>query len=94
MEEERLTACLIPEHSIDDTLGGSAYANMKELRGKTSGAVLRIAFAFDSERVAQVLCGGNKRGAGQKVFYKKLIDKAEKLYRAHLESLAAKKKGS
>jgi hypothetical protein len=75
-----------------DTLNGSEYANMKELRGKTRAALLRIAFAFDSERIAQVLCGGNKKGVGQKSFYKKLIDRADRLYSLHLEVLASKKK--
>jgi len=75
-----------------DTLNGSNYSNMKELRGKTSGTVLRIAFAFDEERVAQVLCGGDKKGVSEKAFYKKLIEKADRLYKRHLEALAAKKK--
>ncbi|MFT3786380.1 MAG: type II toxin-antitoxin system RelE/ParE family toxin [Tepidisphaeraceae bacterium] len=79
---------------VADTLNGSAYANMKELRGKTSGAVLRVAFAFDPERVAQILCGGDKQGVSQKAFYKKLIDKADRLFKAHLDALAAKKKKS
>jgi hypothetical protein len=30
-----------------DTLNGSKYANMKELRARTSQAEIRIAFAFD-----------------------------------------------
>ena len=45
-----------------DTLNGSKYTNMKELRGKTPSAVLRIAFAFDSQRIAKVLCGGQQKG--------------------------------
>jgi len=77
-----------------DTLKGSAYANMKELRGKTSGAVLRIAFAFDPERTAQILCGGDKKGVSQNSFYKKLIDRADRLYRVHLERLIAKQKAA
>jgi hypothetical protein len=75
-----------------DTLNGSKYANMKELRGKTAAAVLRIAFAFDPERIAQVLCGGNKKGVSEKSFYKKLIHRADGLYERHLDALAAKKK--
>ncbi|HEY8666602.1 MAG TPA: type II toxin-antitoxin system RelE/ParE family toxin [Tepidisphaeraceae bacterium] len=75
-----------------DTLSGSNYANMKELRGRTSAAVLRIAFAFDAERIARVLCGGNKKGVSQKAFYKKLIERADRLYKFHLETLAARKK--
>ena len=54
--------------------------------------MLRVAFAFDTQRVAQVLCGGNKKGVSQKSFYKKLIDKADKLYSLHLEALGARKK--
>jgi hypothetical protein len=77
---------------IADTLNGSRYPNMKELRGRTPSAVLRIAFAFDPERVAQVLCGGDKSGVSQKVFYKRLITKADSLYQLHLQALAAKKK--
>jgi hypothetical protein len=33
-----------------DTLKGSKYQNMKELRAKSSRSELRIAFAFDTER--------------------------------------------
>ena len=47
--------------AVANTLNGSMYPHMKELRGKTAAAVLRIAFAFDPERTAQVLCGGDKR---------------------------------
>lgn len=78
---------------VADTLNGSSYANMKELRGKTPAAVLRIAFAFDPQRVAQVLCGGNKKGVSEKRFYKRLIDRADALYKRHLDDLAANKKG-
>jgi hypothetical protein len=78
---------------VADTLNGSRYANMKKLRGKTPAAVLRLAFAFDPERVAQIFCGGNKKGVSEKRFYKQLIERADKLYKLHLEVSAAKKKG-
>jgi hypothetical protein len=74
---------------VADTLGGSAYPNMKELRGRTPAAVLRIAFAFDPRRTAQVLCGGNKKGVNQRAFYRKLIEKADRLYSRHLQALAS-----
>lgn len=77
---------------VADTLNGSTYPNMKELRGKTPATVLRIAFAFDTERIAQVLCGGNKKGVSQKIFYKKLIEKADRLYKLHLDALSGRKK--
>ena len=75
-----------------DTLNGSKHANMKELRGKTSCQVLRMAFAFDPTRSAILLLGGNKVGTGQPRFYKQLIAKADALYDAHLAALKKKDK--
>ena len=39
-----------------DTLNGSEFANMKELRLQADGGVWRVAFAFDSRRRAVLLC--------------------------------------
>jgi hypothetical protein len=75
-----------------DTLNGSKHANMKELRADTAEQVLRVAFAFDPERVAILLVAGNKAGVGQKRFYKRLIAKADQLFDAHLAKLKAKRK--
>lgn len=74
-----------------DTLNGSRYPNMKELRANTATAVLRIAFAFDPERNGILLVGGDKSGVGKRHFYKRLIEKADELYAAHLAALKAKK---
>jgi hypothetical protein len=77
-----------------DTLSGSKYANMKELRADTADAVLRVAFAFDPNREAILLTGGNKTGVNQRRFYKQLISTADEIYRRHLTAIvAAKKKG-
>jgi len=70
-----------------DTLGGSIYANVKELRANTAGAALRMAFAFDPLRTAILLTGGDKSGVSQRRFYKQLIAKADKLYGLHLEKI-------
>lgn len=67
-----------------DTLKGSRYSNMKELRGKTATSVLRIAFAFDPERQAILLVGGNKAGVSEQRFYRKLIDNADRLFESYL----------
>ncbi len=75
-----------------DTLKGSKYANMKELRAKTADKVLRIAFAFDPDRTGILLLGGNKSGVSKRRFYKQLIEKADELYTAHLAALKEKKK--
>jgi hypothetical protein len=77
-----------------DTLNGSRHENMKELRADTANAVLRIAFAFDPNRSAILLCAGNKAGVSGKRFYKRLIDRADKLYDAHLAKLKASKRAA
>ena len=71
-----------------DTLSGSKHANMKELRVDTPSQRIRIAFAFDPRRNAVLLIGGEKQGVSQKMFYKQLIKRADRLYDEHLVSLA------
>ena len=73
-----------------DTLKGSKHANMKEPRAATPDQVLRIAFAFDPQRVGILLVAGDKSGVSQKRFYKQLIEKADRLYKAHLAKLKAR----
>jgi hypothetical protein len=73
-----------------DTLNGSHYGNMKELRFKADGGVWRVAFAFDPQRSAVLLVAGDKSGVSEKTFYKRLIGKADKRYREYLETLESK----
>lgn len=68
-----------------DTLNGSQFANMKELRFAAADGVWRIAFAFDPGRRAILLAGGDKSGSGPARFYKTLLRKADKRYREWLE---------
>lgn len=68
-----------------DTLKGSAFANMKELRTQHSGDPYRTLFAFDPRRCAILLIGGCK--AGDKRFYDKLIPEADRLYQEHLNQI-------
>ena len=75
-----------------DTLNGSKYRNMKELRAKTSRSELRVAFAFDPDRRAVLLAGGNKAGVGQRAFYERLVERADALFAAYLARAAAAKK--
>jgi hypothetical protein len=72
-----------------DTLKGSKHANMKELRFDCDGGVWRVAFAFDTERAAILLVGGDKGGADQRRFYKKLIACADARFDEHLATLKA-----
>jgi len=67
-----------------DTLSGSKFPNMKELRFQLDG-VWRFAFAFDPNRKAIVLCGGDKEG--NKNFYRHLINTADRRFTAHIASL-------
>ena len=69
-----------------DTVKGSAFANMKELRtAHDKHLALRAFFAFDPKRAAILLIGGDKHG--RRGFYEKLIKQADELYREHLRSL-------
>lgn len=70
-----------------DTLNGSKYANMKELRFRAGGGVWRVAFAFDPRRNAILLVAGDKAGVSEKKFYKRLIEKADKRFKEHLDNL-------
>ena len=68
-----------------DTINNSSHKNMKELRVQSSGNPYRIFFAFDPERRAILLIGGNKKG--DKRFYDKFIPIADKLFDQYLEDL-------
>lgn len=74
-----------------DTLKGSAYANMKELRFDADGGVWRVAFAFDPERQAILLVAGDKSGVSEKRFYRQLIDQADKRFSRYLTALSDKR---
>jgi hypothetical protein len=67
-----------------DTLSGSKYANMKELRFYAANGVWRAAFAFDPARQAVILVAGDKIGGSQDRFYKALIAKADARFADHL----------
>jgi hypothetical protein len=62
-----------------DTLKESRHANMKEIRFRTDG-VWRFAFAFDPDRNAVILVGGDKQGENQRRFYRNLIGTADRRF--------------
>jgi len=70
-----------------DTLNGSKYSNMKELRFRVEGGVWRAAFAFDPERKAIVLVAADKAGANERRFYRHLIKQADARFDDHLARL-------
>jgi hypothetical protein len=74
-----------------DTLKGSNFVNMKELRFDADG-VWRLAYAFDPERHAILLVAGDKSGVAGKRFYKMLIAKADSRFAEHLNDLKNKRR--
>jgi hypothetical protein len=60
---------------------------MNELRFTADGGVWRAAFAFDLRRNAILLVAGDKSGVSEKKFYKRLIGKADKRCKQHLDNL-------
>jgi hypothetical protein len=74
-----------------DTLKGSHYKNMKELRFDAVDGVWRFAFAFDPNRRAILLSGGDKSGVSEKRFYRQLIDKADERFNTHLAAIKISK---
>jgi hypothetical protein len=75
-----------------DTLQGSSFNNMKELRFQLDG-IWRFAFAFDPRRNAIVLCGGDKEDEDSDAFYKDLIKLADARFAAHIAELKKLSKG-
>jgi hypothetical protein len=66
-----------------DTVSGSKYANLKELRTRLGRQQFRSFFAFDPSRRAVLLVGGEKSGDPQ--FYRVMIARAEQRYELHLK---------
>lgn len=66
-----------------DTVNGSVFKNMKELRVQSKGRPFRIFFAFDPAQKGILLCGGDK-GGKEKRFYKVMISLADKEFEMHL----------
>ncbi|MGC6485402.1 MAG: type II toxin-antitoxin system RelE/ParE family toxin [Candidatus Puniceispirillales bacterium] len=69
-----------------DTLNGSTYANMKELRCQVSGQHWRLAFAFDPEQKCVLLCAGSKSGVKSNRFYKTMNRIADRRFADHLSA--------
>jgi hypothetical protein len=71
-----------------DTLKGSRYPNMKELRVQHRGIPYRILFALDPRRKAYLILGGDK--SGNSLWYQEAIRRAEDIYARHLEEIGEK----
>ncbi len=74
-----------------DTIQGSQHNNMKELRpGSTGRTEVRVLFAFDLERKAILLVGGDKSN-DWKAWYHTNIPIADKRFSQHQAELEAKR---
>ena len=69
-----------------DTVNGSSYSNMKELRIQSKGYPLRAFFAFDPNRTGIVLCAGNKIG-NERRFYDEMLLVADQEFTHWLDTL-------
>jgi hypothetical protein len=72
-----------------DSVAGSRYSNMKELRTQHSGRPYRTLFAFDPRRVAILLIGGDKTGNSR--WYEEFVPLADKIYARHLKEIEAER---
>jgi hypothetical protein len=69
-----------------DSVAGSRYPNMKELRTQHAGRPYRTLFAFDPRRVAILLIGGDKTGNDR--WYDEFVPVADRIYAKHLKQIA------
>ena len=67
---------------------------MKELRFDARNAVWRFAFAFDLNRQAIIVCGGDKSGSSESHFYRRMIAKADARFDAYCKAIKKEKKQS
>ena len=73
-----------------DTIRNSRFKNMKELRVSSKGA-LRALFAFDPERSAVFLLGGDKSVDSRwNAWYVDAIRRADDLFEEHIRKLGDK----
>ena len=63
----------------------SKFSHMRELRIQHEGRPYRILYAFDPNRMALLLLGGDK--TGDEHWYDKMVPKADAIYKEHLKTL-------
>lgn len=73
----------LPRPYSDVLHGSKKYKNLKELRNSTEKTLLRVSYYFDPNRNAYLITGGDKKGKGEKKFYKDLIKLSETIIERH-----------
>jgi hypothetical protein len=73
-------------HPQSSGIHGSRHGHMRELRIQHAGRPYRILYAFDPQRTAILLIGGEKTGDDR--WYDRFVPYADELYDQHLRELA------
>jgi hypothetical protein len=68
-------------HPYSSAIAGSKHA-LRELRHRSPAHPLRVFYAFDPERAAVLLIGGDKKGDDR--FYERMIPVAERIWEQYL----------
>lgn len=68
-----------------DTVAGSRFPNMKELRTREGRRQFRTLFAFDPKRRAVLLTVGDK--SGDREFYARAVRVADEAFERHLREM-------
>ena len=68
-----------------DTLKGSKYPNLKELRIQHRGRPYRVLFILDVKRSVYLILGGDK--SGNPHWYRDAIRRAERIYGKYLKEI-------
>lgn len=68
-----------------DTVNGSRFRNMRELRVQHQGRPYRVLYVFDPRRVGVLLIGGDKTGNNR--WYGEYVPKADAIYAQHLREI-------
>ena len=68
-----------------DTVHGSAFPNMRELRIQHEGRPYRVLYAFDPRRTGVLLIGGDKTGNSR--WYREFVPLADAIYAQHLREI-------
>ncbi|HZD50646.1 MAG TPA: type II toxin-antitoxin system RelE/ParE family toxin [Silvibacterium sp.] len=68
-----------------DSVVGSGYSNMKELRCQHEGRPYRVLYAFDPRRIGVLLIGGDKTGNPR--WYEEYVTRADAIYAQHLREI-------
>jgi len=97
---ERVAACVDLLEQMGIALGfpyssaieGSDLA-LRELRCQSHGHAFRVFYAFDPQRDAIVLIGGDKTGISADRFYRQYIPQAERILREYLAEIEEERHG-